>query len=62
MPQPIKGEKKETYISRCMSDEESVGSFPDEDQRYAVCNRIWETHWHEALSNYKKAFNDKNTK
>jgi len=56
MPQPIKGEKKDTFIQRCMADEESVGSYPDESQRYAVCNRVWETHTREALSLYKKSF------
>ena len=56
MPQPIKGEKKDTFIQRCMSDEESVNSFPSEDQRFAVCNRVWETHTREALSLYKRSF------
>jgi hypothetical protein len=55
MPQPIKGEKKETYIARCMADEESVNSFPKEDQRYAVCNRVWETHAREAMTAYVKS-------
>lgn len=59
MPQPIKGEGKEKYIARCMADEESVNSFPDESQRYAVCNRVWETHKREALSNFIKAFKRK---
>jgi hypothetical protein len=61
MPQPIKGEKKDTFIQRCMGDEESVGAFPDESQRYAVCNRVWETHTREALSLYKRSFNDSYT-
>ncbi len=55
MPQPIKGEKKDTFIQRCMADEESVNSFPKEDQRYAVCQRVWETHAREALSLYNKS-------
>jgi hypothetical protein len=55
MPQPIKGEKKDTFIQRCMSDEESVGAFPDESQRYAVCNRVWETHAREAMTAYVKS-------
>ena len=56
MPQPIKGEGKDKFLQRCMADEESVGSFPDESQRYAVCVRVWETHSREALSLYKKSF------
>lgn len=59
MPQPIKGEKKETFIARCLADEESVNAFPEAKQRVAVCNRVWETHTREALSNYNKAFNKK---
>jgi len=38
-----------------MSDEESVGAFPDESQRYAVCNRVWETHTREAMKAYVKS-------
>jgi len=55
MPQPIKGEKKDTFIQRCMADEESVNSFPKEDQRLAVCNRVWETHAREAMTAYVKS-------
>lgn len=56
MPQPIKGEGKDKFLQRCMADEESVNSFPDESQRYAVCTRVWDTHKREALSLYKKSF------
>jgi hypothetical protein len=59
MPQPIKGEGKDKFLQRCMADEESVNSFPDKFQRYAVCNRVWETHKREALSLYKKSFAEK---
>lgn len=59
MPQPIKGEGKDKFIQRCMADEKSVGSFPDKFQRYAVCQRVWETHAREALSLYKKTFAEK---
>lgn len=56
MPQPVKGEKKETFLARCMSDVESINDRPDEQQRYAVCLHTWETHSREALSLYKKTF------
>ena len=56
MPQPVKGEKKETFLARCMSDLESINSHPEEAQRFAVCSHTWETHTREALSNYKKTF------
>ena len=39
-----------------MIEQERVDSFPDESQRYAVCQRVWETHAREALSLYKKSF------
>lgn len=41
-----------------MSEQERADSFPDESQRYAVCQRVWETHTREALSLYKKSFNE----
>jgi hypothetical protein len=59
MPQPIKGEGKDKFLQRCMADEESVGAFPEESQRYAVCNRVWETHKREALSRYVKSLKKK---
>lgn len=41
MPISIKsGETEDQFIGRCMSAEKS--SFPDEDQRYAVCKSMWD--------------------
>jgi hypothetical protein len=59
MPQPIKGEGKDKFLQRCMADEESVGSFPDESQRYAVCTRVWETHTREALNALREVSKEK---
>jgi hypothetical protein len=59
MSQPIKGEKKDDFLKRCMQEQERVDSFPKEDQRFAVCKRVWDTHWHEALKIYKDAFAEK---
>jgi hypothetical protein len=59
MPQPVKGEQKQTFLNRCMSDLESIDSHPDEKQRYAVCIHTWETHSREALSIYKKTLKEK---
>jgi hypothetical protein len=42
MPTPKKNETKEEWIDRCMGDSESVDTYPDEDQRYAVCSYKWE--------------------
>lgn len=37
MPKPRSGETEKDFISRCMSDSESVSDFPDEEQRTAFC-------------------------
>lgn len=37
MPTRNQNENKEDFISRCMSDEEMKNEFPDEAQRFAVC-------------------------
>lgn len=57
MPIKVKSsETKDEFISRCMSVEQS--SFPDEEQRYAVCNNYWEnrtmTNQQKVLSKIKK--------
>ena len=44
MPQPQNNETHEDFIKRCMSYQESKQSFPDDAQRYAVC----ESKWHES--------------
>ncbi len=41
MPQPRAGETRPDYIRRCMSDGETVGKYPDIDQRFAVCASMW---------------------
>jgi len=40
MPLPRKGKKesKKEFISRCMSDPKVNQEFPDDEQRFAVCN------------------------
>lgn len=40
MPLPTKkqGEEDEDFLQRCMSDELMLSEFPDEKQRYAICN------------------------
>tara|TARA_R110000868_G_scaffold158694_1_gene387039 strand:+ start:117 stop:296 length:180 start_codon:yes stop_codon:yes gene_type:complete len=59
MSQPIKGEKKDTFLDRCMIEQERVDSFPDESQRYAVCQRVWETHAREAMTKYVNSLKKK---
>lgn len=41
LPKPRKNEKKTDFLSRCMGNETSVSDFPDNAQRYAVCNTQW---------------------
>jgi len=39
LPTPRKNEKKNDFISRCMS--EAKGEFPNRNQRVAVCHTQW---------------------
>lgn len=55
MPNPKPNEQKDEFIKRCMSDSEANQSFPDANQRYAVCQSLWEKDKMTALSLYKKA-------
>jgi hypothetical protein len=41
MPKPRANETKGDYLIRCMGDEEMNSKFPDNMQRYAVCQNIW---------------------
>ncbi len=41
MPYPREGEGHDKWIERCMGDKEQNKSFPDQKQRYAVCESKW---------------------
>ena len=56
MPKPLPSEPHDKYISRCMSDDETLSKFPDEEQRYAVCESMWDERELSALSKYRQAF------
>lgn len=43
MPTPNENETQDEFISRCMGDPEANADFPDNDQRFAFCNSVWET-------------------
>ncbi len=45
IPQPRESESQDEFISRCMSDPEPMGKYPDEAQRYAVCKSIFDGHF-----------------
>jgi len=42
LPKPKSNEDKDTFIDRCMGDENAVEEFPDESQRRAVCESQWD--------------------
>jgi HK97 family phage prohead protease len=42
MPKPKNGESKEEFLDRCMGDDTMIEEYPEEDQRYAVCNSQWD--------------------
>jgi hypothetical protein len=41
LPKPKKNESKKDFLSRCMGNDVMASEYPDEKQRYAVCNSIW---------------------
>ena len=41
MPKPRQGEHKGDYLIRCMDDEKMKNDYPDNMQRYAVCQSIY---------------------
>jgi hypothetical protein len=51
IPEPKPGEKKDSFISGCMS--ELKGEFPDVPQRYAVCINKWEEKFKTIVSTLK---------
>jgi HK97 family phage prohead protease len=58
MPTPNDNEEREEFLKRCMGDETMTEEYPDEEQRYAVCNDIWrrdEEKDAEPVANYQRA-------
>lgn len=43
IPTPKKSETKDQFITRCMSSDVMKTEFPENAQRFAVCNSKWET-------------------
>lgn len=41
LPTPNKGESKDDFMDRCMGNDTMVEEYPEEDQRYAVCESQW---------------------
>lgn len=42
MPRPGPTENEDEFIERCMGDEDYNRRFPDNRQRYAVCQSLWD--------------------
>lgn len=42
MPKPKSGEKKKDFLNRCMADDVMNDDYPDNKQRYAICNTQWD--------------------
>jgi len=42
LPKPKKGEKHDDFMDRCMGDDVMVSEYPDEKQRYAICQTQWD--------------------
>jgi HK97 family phage prohead protease len=43
IPKPNKGESHKDFDERCMGDDTMVKEYPDEKERYAICQSQWET-------------------
>ena len=43
MPKPRQGENKGDYLIRCMDDKKMKDKYPDNMQRYAICQSIYST-------------------
>lgn len=54
MPEPRDHETQQEFISRCMTDSESVDTFPNQEQRAAFCF----SQWQEANNNMEVETND----
>ena len=59
MPNVQKDESKDEYLKRCMSDNEMNSKYPEQDQRYAICNVYWEEHLMSAFGKYIDTFAEK---
>lgn len=42
MPKPRAGESRDDFLGRCMGDPEALADYPDNAQRFAVCNVFWD--------------------
>lgn len=53
-PKPKSDETKDDFLGRCMADGQMNDDFPDDDQRFAVCNSIWDNRSNSIKKNMRK--------
>lgn len=53
IPKPKKGESKEKFIDRCMSNSVMKKEYPDNNQRLAVCGTTWKNKDKKSLTNHE---------
>jgi uncharacterized protein len=57
IPKPGKNESKKKFMDRCLSDETMNKEYPDNDQRYAICESQWEDKKSESKEKEVRSFN-----
>ena len=45
IPTPEKRERADKFISRCMSSATMVADYPNQKQRFAICQASWMKKW-----------------
>ena len=50
IPKPGDGESKDDFVARCMGDDIMTKEYPDQKQRAAVCNTVWQEMKERAIS------------
>jgi hypothetical protein len=58
LPDKQKGESKKDFLERCMGNSTTNKDFPENKQRYAVCNNIWSKKKEESSATVAKIGSD----
>jgi hypothetical protein len=58
LPDEQKGESKKDFLERCMGNSTTNKDFPENKQRYAVCNNIWSKKKEESSATVAKIGSD----
>lgn len=57
LPEPQSNENHDDFIKRCMSSEIMLEEYPDRQQRYAVCESLWDSSGKQILELLQKLKN-----